>query len=85
MISRFDLIFLLLDKQDVEFDRRLCQHLVGLYIGGNAEEEAHDHYGPELLKRYIQLAREVIPVLSPAAQTELGHFYQRQREESRES
>ena len=31
LMSRFDLIFLILDPQDELYDKRLARHLVGLY------------------------------------------------------
>ena len=37
LISRFDLIFLMLDPQDELFDRRLAQHLVSLYNIADAD------------------------------------------------
>ena len=36
---RFDLIFLMLDPQDEQFDRRLATHLVSLYHQTQADEE----------------------------------------------
>ena len=32
LISRFDLLYLVLDQVDENLDRRLAQHLVGLYL-----------------------------------------------------
>ncbi|VEL14612.1 unnamed protein product [Protopolystoma xenopodis] len=34
LLSRFDLIFLILDPQDEVYDARLARHLVGLYYRG---------------------------------------------------
>ena len=39
LLSRFDLIFLVLDPQDEIFDRRLAGHLVSLYYVTRHEEE----------------------------------------------
>lgn len=39
LMSRFDLIFLILDPQDELFDKRLATHLVSLYYAGNKEDE----------------------------------------------
>ena len=39
LMSRFDLIFLILDPQDELFDKRLATHLVSLYYSGNTEDE----------------------------------------------
>lgn len=39
LLSRFDLIFLILDPQDEVYDARLARHLVGLYYRGTASED----------------------------------------------
>lgn len=39
LLSRFDLIFLILDPQDELFDRRLANHLVSLYYSTQQDEE----------------------------------------------
>lgn len=36
LLSRFDLIFLILDPQDEVYDARLARHLVGLYYKGTS-------------------------------------------------
>lgn len=42
LLSRFDLIFLLLDPQDESYDRRLAQHLASWYQYGKEYESAHE-------------------------------------------
>ncbi|CAF4231492.1 unnamed protein product, partial [Rotaria magnacalcarata] len=42
LLSRFDLIFLLLDPQDEAYDRRLAQHLASWYQYGKEGEAVHD-------------------------------------------
>ncbi len=42
LLSRFDLIFLLLDPQDEAYDRRLAQHLASWYQYGKEGESVHD-------------------------------------------
>ena len=39
LMSRFDLIFLILDPQDEVFDRRLAAHLVSMYYATREEDE----------------------------------------------
>lgn len=39
LLSRFDLIFLILDPQDEVYDRRLATHLVSMYYAGQQDEE----------------------------------------------
>jgi len=42
LISRFDLLYLVLDQVDDALDRRLAQHLVGLYLEDAPSAEAQD-------------------------------------------
>lgn len=75
LLSRFDLIFLMLDPQDPAFDRRLATHLVSLYYRDNtvAPEESIDS---DLLRDYIAYAKTFIhPRLSDEAQQKLIQTY----------
>ncbi|KAJ7507506.1 cell division control protein 54 [Mycena galericulata] len=77
LISRFDLLYLVLDQVDEALDRRLAQHLVGLYL-----EDTPDRGGgldflplPEV-SAYISYARARIqPVITEAAGDELVRAY----------
>jgi len=75
LMSRFDLIFLMLDPQNEEYDRRLASHLVSLYhTDKRAEEE--NYVNAEILKDYVGYARSCIkPKLSEKAGQELVHAY----------
>ena len=42
LISRFDLLYLVLDNVDEVADRRLAQHLVGLYLEDTPETGGRD-------------------------------------------
>ena len=57
-LARFDLMWLLLDKQDLDLDRRLAQHILGVHQGvvnkvcGNAGAGAAvcgTHAGPQTM------------------------------------
>jgi len=74
LLSRFDLIYLILDAPNVAMDRQLAQHLVGLYYETpNVVEPPLDH---GLLRDYIAYARENIhPELSDLAVRELMSAY----------
>ena len=74
LLSRFDLIYLILDTPDEDADRRLAQHLVGLYYETpNVVQPPMDH---ALLRDYIAYAREnIFPELSDRATTALITAY----------
>ncbi|XP_068249560.1 DNA replication licensing factor MCM4-like [Palaemon carinicauda] len=75
LLSRFDLIFLILDPQDELYDRRLARHLVSLYYRSEAasEEELLDM---GILRDYVAYAREYVhPKLSDDASQRLISAY----------
>lgn len=65
LLSRFDLIYLMLDKHNDAYDRRLANHIVSLY--GRFEEEIlskqNNTVPKELLTAYITEARKHEPKL----------------------
>ena len=75
LMSRFDLIFLILDPQDELYDRRLARHLVSLYHKGEdmTEDEQLDM---SILRDYLAYAREYThPRLSENASQRLISAY----------
>lgn len=75
LLSRFDLIFLMLDPQDPRYDRRLARHLVSLYYKKKEEvEEEQMELG--LMKDYIAYARTYVqPQMSEEAGQALIEAY----------
>lgn len=49
LLSRFDLVYLVLDRVDEQEDRRLAKHLVGMYLEDNPENASRD----EILVRSV--------------------------------
>ncbi|XP_063694403.1 DNA replication licensing factor mcm4-A-like [Bolinopsis microptera] len=79
LLSRFDLIFLMLDPQDESFDRRLATHLVSLYYRNGAKTKA-ESIDSEVLRDYIAYARTFInPRLSDEAGQKLIQTYVQMR------
>uniref|UniRef100_A0A671KKR2 DNA replication licensing factor MCM4 n=1 Tax=Sinocyclocheilus anshuiensis TaxID=1608454 RepID=A0A671KKR2_9TELE len=75
LLSRFDLIFLMLDPQDEAYDRRLAHHLVALYYQSEEQIE-EEHLDMAMLKDYIAFARmSVHPRLSEEASQALIEAY----------
>lgn len=65
LLSRFDLIYLMLDKHSDAYDRRLANHIVSLY--GRFEDDSANSQNKiiskELLTAYISEARKHDPKL----------------------
>jgi DNA replication licensing factor MCM4 len=76
LISRFDLLYLVLDQVDETLDRKLAQHLVGLYLEDAPNTAGYDVLPIDELSAYIDYARTNIhPVLSSEASDELVASY----------
>lgn len=76
LLSRFDLIYLILDQPAAESDRRLAKHLVSLYAETQEKVSSDDQVDQALLRDYISFARQtVFPEISDAAATELVSGY----------
>jgi DNA replication licensing factor MCM4 len=81
LLSRFDLIYLILDSPNVEQDRRLAQHLVGLYY--ETPNVVQPPLDQALLRDYIQYAKENIhPEISDEASEQLISSYLEMRNPS---
>lgn len=76
LISRFDLVYLVLDHVDEVNDRRLARHLVGMYLEDAPATAATDVIPVELLTSYISYARaNISPVLTGEAAERLALRY----------
>lgn len=77
LLSRFDLVYLVLDRIDEQNDRRLARHLVGMYLEDTPENASVNEILPiEFLTAYISYARANIhPKLSSAASKALVDAY----------
>lgn len=78
LLSRFDLIYLILDRVDDKADRRLAKHLLSMYLEDKPQSAptSDDILPVEFLTLYISYARSNIqPVLSDEAAKELTDSY----------
>ncbi|KIK11056.1 hypothetical protein PISMIDRAFT_690617 [Pisolithus microcarpus 441] len=77
LISCFDLLYLVLDQGDETLDRKLAQHLVGMYLeDATLTGSEYDILPLEDLAAYIDYSRNHInPVLSSEASDELVAAY----------
>jgi DNA replication licensing factor MCM4 len=77
LLSRFDLIFLILDPEDELYDRRLATHLVSLYhMNDDTRESTASILEMDTLKDYIMFAKTNFkPKLSPESGQALIEAY----------
>ncbi|KAK3904621.1 MCM2/3/5 family-domain-containing protein [Staphylotrichum tortipilum] len=78
LLSRFDLVYLILDRVDEKTDQRLARHLLSMYLEDKPEmaQTNNDILPIEFLTSYISYARANIhPTITPAAGQALVEAY----------
>lgn len=77
LLSRFDLVYLILDHIDEQNDRRLARHLVGMYLEDTPDNASKAEIVPiEFLTAYISYARtNCHPKITDPAQKALVDAY----------
>jgi DNA replication licensing factor MCM4 len=77
LLSRFDLVYLILDKVDDRTDRLLARHITNMYLEDTPENVAETEILPvEFLTMYIGYVKENChPKLTPEAKNELVKCY----------
>ncbi|KAJ8323951.1 hypothetical protein BDV3_002130 [Batrachochytrium dendrobatidis] len=76
LMSRFDLLYLILDKPSERDDRRLAQHLVSMYLHVRPDISKTDFVPLELFTKYINYAKNRIePRITEEAGQALLNFY----------
>jgi replicative DNA helicase Mcm len=74
VLSRFDLIFVMVDKPESERDRKMAEHIVSLHSLKPTGSEAP--ITPQLLRKYISYAKKnAPPTLSDEAAKKIQEFY----------
>merc|ERR1719482_1144759 len=76
LMTRFDFIWLMIDKRNRDTDRRLAEYLVSLYSESGAKAKAEAPLDADLFRRYVAFAkRHVFPVLTDEASESLIKNY----------
>jgi len=76
LMSRFDFIWLMLDKRNKDMDRRLAEHLVSMYSETGVRQKEQAQIEPDLFRRYVAFAKKwVHPVIDDAAAESLVKSY----------
>lgn len=77
LLSRFDLVFLILDKVDKKLDEKLAKHIANMYLEDVIDTANNEEILPiEFLTGYIQYVKENInPKLTVEARDELVSSY----------
>lgn len=77
LLSRFDLVYLILDRVDEVVDRQLAMHLTEMYLVDSPDKVNDNYVLPvEFVTMYIQYAKEnILPVMTERGKQELVRAY----------
>jgi DNA replication licensing factor MCM7 len=65
LLSRFDLMFLLLDKTNVANDSALARHVTHVHRFSKHPDLSFEPMSPKFIRAYVSQARNIIPWISP--------------------
>lgn len=83
LLSRFDLLWLMMDKADRENDKRIAQHITYVHMNSKHPPQTHDPLDMKLMRRYIALCRKQMPVIPPGLTDYIVGAYCEMRKEAR--
>jgi DNA replication licensing factor MCM7 len=63
LLSRFDLIFLVLDKVDSKIDEMLAKHVTYVHQYNTAPKDNSDTLSPQFIRSYLSEAKKIDPVV----------------------
>ncbi|KAF7980158.1 hypothetical protein HWV62_39617 [Athelia sp. TMB] len=84
LLSRFDLLFLILDKPTREDDERLAQHVTYVHMHNVHPELEYEPVDPIVMRHYIGLARQKRPTVPPQVSNYVVDSYVRLRKISKD-
>lgn len=81
LLSRFDLLWLLLDEASSEGDRRLAEHILSVHMNGKAAvAEGPEPLSPDVLRVYIAQAKQYEPSVPAELTDYIAAIYSEMRQ-----
>ncbi|KAK4687318.1 DNA replication licensing factor MCM7, partial [Tremellales sp. Uapishka_1] len=84
LLSRFDVLFLILDTPSREDDERLAQHITYVHMHNTHPTLDFEPVEPTLMRHYIAECRKVRPIVPPAMSEYIVSSYVQMRKQQKE-
>jgi DNA replication licensing factor MCM7 len=84
LLSRFDVLFLILDTPSRDDDERLAQHVTYVHMHNTHPELDFEPIEPTLMRHYIAECRKVRPIVPPAMSEYIVSSYVQMRKQQKE-
>jgi DNA replication licensing factor MCM7 len=85
LLSRFDLLFLILDESNSDSDSRLAEHILHVHRHGRQPELGFEPLEPHVIRQFIAQARTHSPVIPPHLEEFVVGAYVQKRNEAHEA
>ncbi|KAF9265675.1 MCM-domain-containing protein [Marasmius fiardii PR-910] len=83
LLSRFDLLFLILDRPSRDDDERLAQHVTHVHMHNRHPDLGIDVVDPNVMRHYIAKARTIRPNVAPEVSSYIVDSYVKLRKKSK--
>lgn len=84
LLSRFDVLFLILDTPSRDDDERLAQHVTYVHMHNTHPQLDFEPIEPTLMRHYIAECRKVRPIVPPAMSEYIVSSYVQMRKQQKE-
>lgn len=84
LLSRFDILFLILDTPTRDDDERLAQHVTYVHMHNEAPELDFEAIEPTLMRHYIAACRKIRPIVPPTMSEYIVSSYVQMRKQQKE-
>ena len=82
LLSRFDLILVLLDSKNADWDQIVAHHILNGNTCLSSDGDNNTVWSFDMIKSYFSLIKDLKPSLTPAANRVLSQYYYAQRQAS---
>lgn len=85
LLSRFDILFLILDKPDLENDIKLAEHVAYVHMYNKHPTTQFETVDEQTMRQYISIARQYKPVITKETNEYIVSIYIKLRQESKKN
>lgn len=85
LLSRFDILFLILDKPSLEDDIKLAEHVAYVHMYNKHPTSTNETIDEQTMRQYISIARQYKPVVTKEASDYVVQTYIKLRQESKKN
>ena len=85
LLSRFDILFLILDKPDLENDIKLAEHVAFVHMFNKHPTNEFETIDEQTMRQYISIARQYKPVITKEVNDYVVSIYIKLRQDSKKN